>query len=1030
MPFNIVIGGPGSPTVRGAVVTAITLGPALPNGNRTVNLAIEGTTVTVAVGERVSMAAAIGTGAKIDLANTGTPIDFPLQNQPSGVLANGGAWLRGPIELSRLQKYGTKIMTSGVVALDSDSKPVPQSDDVATAGTLVSSAGLTNGPAFPGDFIPATGVSRFSLIDDAWNRNSTNSIGLSYTSATTRTVEPFEPAQLDSKGNLKRYRGLARDGANGIYIGNVGQTEKLGTGTQTMSRAELLTMWLSTTTDSYTRNGNAATAGSLEERHLRGWVGPDEFLPRGALVELLPGGPSSDPSNPYIRVTFDPRSDAVPNGPDPGNAARDANGVSLPGVYTKDYVWPKDGVLFAEGNMRIRGKVNLPAAPPNGAPDPYPSLTVVSMGNLYIEGAVSVDSTTPNPNRKKLLLLAKENVVVNPTRLALGHVDAQTISINTAPVAVTPGTPIDIPVSNADVYRVGDVVETYEPAPAASTLGVRGVITAINPPDAPATPPAGKLNVSVIAGTTVTPGSSVKTLLNDTKPVVTPTATVTPAPPPVPPHYTVDAERAISRRVLLADANNYPNLRLTLDHYGERKPVFEVKTEAVAPLPKPADLRVLLSNRRTSTPPTPFVASLTQVSPAEKYVNGEYNLPAAGSDTFRATTFATQADVDAYSLTSLSNDMNAVVHPSPAINPTANWKYTTTITDATAAGLPFYYLAGVGLRYDPTLLDNDGAAIDPADPNTWRQNVGGTKEYNIPLAASVSFLRNNASVLPQPSDAASLAVTAPYLGFSPLFLPTLLPPDAALEDRLTVDQSFYPTDPQNSTLDSRKLLDSTGTSALATNDALTLRQTQLTLPTDATLPEYRVNAVKLENSDITAATPTIEPLPMEIDAYIYAQNGSWFVIPGGYFKENSKVRGITDGNGEIIGSYLDKLNPNVPDPGEYVLTNPSDPNSTKVADLNRNGIADPGEKEAAIRFLRYNYQINFFGAIVENETARVDEDVAQWMDKMANYDSTATGATGPKWKFISYAYDRSLADNTPESRSLRVPQTPTLLYQQ
>ena len=96
-----------------------------------------------------------------------------------------------------------------------------------------------------------------------------------------------------------------------------------------MTQAQLIEMLTSPTAFSitdpngkfYTRKSPApalTAAASLEQRHLRGWVGPDEFIARGALVELRPStnlDPGPDGPNPFIRITYDSRSDLNPGGP-------------------------------------------------------------------------------------------------------------------------------------------------------------------------------------------------------------------------------------------------------------------------------------------------------------------------------------------------------------------------------------------------------------------------------------------------------------------------------------------------------------------------------------------------------------------------------------------------------------------------------------------------------------------------------------------------------------------------------------------
>ncbi|MCS7252571.1 MAG: hypothetical protein RMK18_03745 [Armatimonadota bacterium] len=74
----------------------------------------------------------------------------------------------------------------------------------------------------------------------------------------------------------------------------------------------------------------------------------------------------------------------------------DRPNVVLPTSYS---VSQSNVVIFSEGNLRIRGRINA-------------SLTVVSMGTIYIEGSLQ----TANP-KQNIALLAKHNVCLNTTAL-------------------------------------------------------------------------------------------------------------------------------------------------------------------------------------------------------------------------------------------------------------------------------------------------------------------------------------------------------------------------------------------------------------------------------------------------------------------------------------------------------------------------------------------------------------------------------------------------------------------------------------
>ena len=465
-PFNVVLShkdaDPTLSTTFGAVVLAAAANAGPP---ATVTYTISGVTPAGFVADdTLQLAAAIGTASTIDLINSGTPGTFPDQVQPNGILANGSTWLQGQIQLANLSKNGTKLYTSGALAIDGTTaqKPVLPGGDVGpTVTTDTDSNKLvpSSNANFPGKIsIEATaasnGVTPLDLIRDGWGRLNNKVLGLDYSLDTStargtdpnpnrreRDVQPFTPVDIASKQNLARYRKLTRDSNKGIYIGNRDDVEKIlvapAVGStpakySPMTQSQLIEMWLSPPTgaEGFTRNGTPSlptTEDSLEQKHLRGWIGPDEFLSRGVLVELLQDAGGI----PSIRLTMDARSDRNPAGPDADKAMRDGNGNLRPGVYSQPLAWPADGVLFAEGNIRLRGKVDLSAVPAAMAAN-YPSLTIVSQNNIYVEGSVGVDApydpaatVAVNNGRKKLMLLARRNVVVNPTRSVVGHMDEQ-----------------------------------------------------------------------------------------------------------------------------------------------------------------------------------------------------------------------------------------------------------------------------------------------------------------------------------------------------------------------------------------------------------------------------------------------------------------------------------------------------------------------------------------------------------------------------------------------------------------------------
>ncbi|MGV3723188.1 MAG: hypothetical protein ACO1SX_19985 [Actinomycetota bacterium] len=83
----------------------------------------------------------------------------------------------------------------------------------------------------------------------------------------------------------------------------------------------------------------------------------------------------------------------------------------VPVGQSRTYDYPENGVVFAEGSIRVRGVSGVPGI----APEP---LTIVSGGTIYIEGnLLQLRDTTPEASASgwQVSLLAQDNVVLNPT---------------------------------------------------------------------------------------------------------------------------------------------------------------------------------------------------------------------------------------------------------------------------------------------------------------------------------------------------------------------------------------------------------------------------------------------------------------------------------------------------------------------------------------------------------------------------------------------------------------------------------------
>ena len=259
---------------------------------------------------------------------------------------------------------------------------------------------------------------------------------------------PVQPANID----LDLYRNRAI--SDGVFVDNSSDFEKVGN--VALDNSQLQRLWQRKSfavgggagNIAYTGSSGALGAGtsalrlswprpgvdtyqyprpdgSLEERGIRGWVSPWEFLPRGAALELR---------GDKILITADPLNDAGAN-----DLAKALNRNA--GTFSAEVAAPPNGILCAMGNLRVRGNWT-------GAP-----LTIVAGRNLYIEGAI-----TAQPGQ--VALLAKGNVTLNPTQFMqrpAGIVDRHLAS---TPVAITGqnGNAITLQAGNIARFKIGDAV--------------------------------------------------------------------------------------------------------------------------------------------------------------------------------------------------------------------------------------------------------------------------------------------------------------------------------------------------------------------------------------------------------------------------------------------------------------------------------------------------------------------------------------------------------------------------------------------
>jgi hypothetical protein len=224
---------------------------------------------------------------------------------------------------------------------------------------------------------------------------------------------------------------------------------------------------------------------SLEQRAIRGWVNKREFVARGVLVEL---------KGDTIVITRDDLSDTSVTQPDPNKTWRRADGALIPYAYRMEirnvnaistsampvtnsrvvgapgdaagvYTAPAsafNGVIFAEGNVRVRGFTDVR------------NITIVSMGNIYVEGGINKRNT--DPALGNVALLAKRNVIANPTQILArvegsqstgvaniniqhGEIDNRTGDVSTVDLPPRPPVfPATLGVPAASLLRIGDQV--------------------------------------------------------------------------------------------------------------------------------------------------------------------------------------------------------------------------------------------------------------------------------------------------------------------------------------------------------------------------------------------------------------------------------------------------------------------------------------------------------------------------------------------------------------------------------------------
>ena len=727
---------------------------------------------------------------------------------------------------------------------------------------------------------------------------------------------------------------------------------------------------------------NPSTPTSLEERGIRGWVSPWEFKPRGVLIELQGNN---------IIMTRDDRSDVfdasstVASVPNPQKAWRDPSGNLInngksyrmlldtttgqryvlapgeipttgPGGNAYGAAVPFNGVIYAEGNVRVRGYT--------GAKD----VTIASMNNIYVEGSIY----RPSPTSGSVALLAKNNVVLNPTRFLAAPEgmaeDGNTATYNVQADAAANSTSVTI--DNGAGWKVGDLL--YFNNDKNSLYTVRSV-----------TPSGANTILTLSSGL-----NKAVSMADATIPRVADTAR----------HF---ADTRVDNPMVLAGeyshqlgANDFllrnvrfdgkaPNgtYNLTFRHGAAKTEAFNLVRNLTS-----TDGNISLKVDANSNN---LIEAGAGVADTENKLILDSTTP---YDLLFPDTGAMRGDDTTQTLDKLSLQ----VTPIPAPTPPSPWTLTATIPNLAARRVAaFRTILPVTVGSTTSVPQTLSAVLRPY--GTW--NVGTTLDLAPPTAGNYRYFGGGfQSTTPLPRDEIySINPVRPGATFS----------DAA-GNTDPLDLLFYQKDVTGANR-SQPSWFSFPLGTLPTADSL-----PVFWHTDTVTPAYGLGPMKLEannggNGFLDATNKFTPGMNIEVDAQIYAQNGSWFVIPMPTLEP--KVDAVA-----LAAIDAD------------VTLNPAQIAAKKTA-----------LSAASTRFRRLNYDIAVRGTISQNFApplndydTEVDPDgVAtgpqqRWIDSLAFPTQVAASGTdkyGTNWTTIRY-----IGDKPPAGNNLKMPISPDLLY--
>ncbi len=897
-----------------------------------------------------------------------------------------------------------------------------------------------------------------------------------YDSGKLRPLEIFEMHRLWEGKSFKSTPGSG----NAAAADPVGQIPT-GTVTHRLSFPRFLSVTQNIDSYTYPLNVNTATL-SLEQKGIRGWVSPSEFRARG--VEIVFDGDKA-------QVTLEDRADANgnPNAnvPDPSKAWRLPNGAAFPapvvGVTSDsyknyrmalDYSLPNvttrtfgvtsvstsqnvysgrfNGVIYAEGNVRVRGKI--------GSRD----ITIVSMGNIYVEGNLTRSGVG------RVALLARKNVVLNPTQFVTRLRGAQDRDVADRIINDTTVPPTIVNASPGYAVQVAAVTNPSTIVLNSATPDPLGPVAAFRMGDMVRIGNDTEWRTIVRFGTTVGPAPDTIVLQTNTVGVNagdrvrllsdpriesgrnTNLFTAAPTTPPPTPPSTVSIERRLPEWFYRAADNEKGDVfvrDVRLD--GLTPPTtgyFGVATNAVGELRPGVTLEWTKPNPTPTPPPVTYDnlpgtynVLVKNTGDVDQYfsITGTPNPATAPSFNitpgYKLNDLVAPAGYSGDNVETVEAWKNALSTDQAAITEPNKWALTYPTAVAAYAGHPEtnYVPAGAAdtnrlparfmARWVPT------AGLTPTNPyGPINNNLANGRPYG------------QAAQLPLSVSAGISWITGPIGGWNPYSVPSggfstlkYLLGSAWLPTSSTLLPATYDIAPYNADEAETSRADFYAYQAGATLRQQWLRPFYypLSYPVAATpdginnviavtrnpvadthsatekalLPPLRASGwMKVEQDNFNSTPHTFSAVPLTVQATIFAQEGSWFVIPA-------------------FAQYR--------------------------PDIDHGGTVLAAERAVATRMRRLNYKVTVVGTIAQNFTPLVETDydneetpyefastvlytrgpMAEWLDAQSSPTNiTASGGRGIGSDWTNIIYQSDPGGLVPVSSGLILPPSPELSF--